>query len=85
MIMAFNRSPWIVVAFIAFALHVSVCQLATEHGSQVECYNTPEDGCSGTPDPRTSSPRECCLGDGYWYRLGPSGECVQCIGEPVAI
>ena len=72
------------MTFIAFAFHVSLCELSiVEHGSHIECYNIPENGCSGIPDLTISSPRECCLGDGYWYRLDPSGECMQCIGKLV--
>ena len=50
---------------------------------QLECYSDRILGCSGTPVLGVSSPRDCCLGDGYWYRLGPSRECMQCIGKPV--
>ena len=50
---------------------------------QLECYSDRILGCSGTPVLGVSSPRDCCLSDGYWYRLGPSGECMQCIGKPV--
>ena len=67
--MKFTGSVCIVLALV---LNVSGKAIDT-----LECYNSPGDRILGI-----STARECCLGDGYSYRLGPSGEYVQCIGKP---
>ena len=80
--MIFSESVYLAIVLVIFAFHGNV--LGQEVLS-VECYSAAKPGCSGTPDLEISGwdPRECCHRDGFWYRLGPSGECVHCIGKPV--
>ena len=72
----------VTVVFMINLLHVTTGQ-EESLVDQLECYGDRILGCSGTPVLGVSSPRDCCLGDGYWYRLGSSRECMQCIGKPV--
>ena len=64
-----------VIVVLALALNVSGKAI-----DKLECYNGPGDRILGV-----SSARECCLGDGYRYRLDPSTEYVQCIGKPAVV
>ena len=81
--MAFSKSVYLAIVLM-IALHGHVLGQTELSAAQVECFSAEKRGCSGTPDLETSGsdPRECCRHDGDWYRLGPSGECVRCIGKP---
>ena len=83
--MVFSKSVYLAIVVMIIALHGDVLGQTELNADQVECYSTAKPGCSGAPDLETSGqdPRQCCHRDGFWYRLGPSGECVHCIGKPV--
>ena len=43
------------------------------------CYDNAAASCGGNVVTGVSTAQDCCLGDGFWFRI--SGQCVQCIGE----
>ena len=71
-----------------------VCIVSAFHPSkhavngELECYSTATDRCnfeSHKLNTSFESSADCCLGNGYWYKLNGSNECVQCIGKQGSI
>ena len=51
---------------------------------ELECYSNATDRCNFESHKLNTSyerSADCCLGNGYWYKLNGSNECVQCIGK----
>ena len=43
------------------------------------CYDNATANCTGNVVTGVSTAQDCCLGDGFWFRV--SGRCLQCIGK----
>ena len=51
---------------------------------ELECYSNPKDRCNFESHKLNTSFEsyvDCCLGNGYWYKVNGSDDCVQCIGK----